>query len=164
MQDQPLSGGCQCGRVRYTITASTHAPDEPEGFRGVHICHCRMCQRATGGVFGVWLPVEARNLSFTGEPKAYRSSPFLERLFCPDCGSPIGSRYVEGLKDWPFSHLRGILVGSLDDPELVRPAFHFGIESRVSWDDIAAELPKKRTDELEGFEALWQRAAAQFGL
>lgn len=112
----------------------------------------------------MWLPVDTGNLTFSRQPKAFRSSPFLERLFCGHCGTPIGSRYVQGLKDWPFSHLCGILVGTLDDPELVRPEFHFGIESRLSWDDIAPHLPAKRTDELEGFADLAQRAASQFGL
>src|SRR5262245_41052655 len=116
-----------------------------------------MCQKALGGVFGVSLPVDRASLTFAGEPKAYRSSPFLERLFCEHCGSPIGARYVEGLTDWPYSHLVGILVGTLDDPELVRPAFHFGVESRISWVHFSDGLPEKRTDELPGFSALWQR-------
>ena len=36
------TGGCQCGAVRYAF----YAPLE-----NAHVCHCRMCQRATGGVF-----------------------------------------------------------------------------------------------------------------
>jgi hypothetical protein len=32
-----LSGGCQCGAVRYALYA------EPEG---ASVCHCRMCQKA----------------------------------------------------------------------------------------------------------------------
>ncbi len=37
-----LAGGCQCGAVRYRLVA------EPTG---VNICHCRMCQKASGGPF-----------------------------------------------------------------------------------------------------------------
>ena len=37
-----LAGGCQCGAVRYRLMA------EPTG---VNICHCRMCQKASGGPF-----------------------------------------------------------------------------------------------------------------
>lgn len=37
-----LSGGCQCGAVRYR---AAKAPSEP------HLCHCRMCQKAAGNYF-----------------------------------------------------------------------------------------------------------------
>ena len=37
-----LTGGCQCGAVRYRLEA------EPTG---VNVCHCRMCQKASGGPF-----------------------------------------------------------------------------------------------------------------
>ena len=37
-----LTGGCQCGAVRYALLA---APSEP------HLCHCRMCQKAFGSYF-----------------------------------------------------------------------------------------------------------------
>jgi len=44
----PLSGGCQCGAVRYE---SSMKPV------GTHFCHCRMCQRAVGNVFATLAPV-----------------------------------------------------------------------------------------------------------
>jgi hypothetical protein len=43
-----LTGGCQCGAVRYALTAM------PEG---AHFCHCRMCQKAVGGPFAALVPV-----------------------------------------------------------------------------------------------------------
>jgi hypothetical protein len=42
MSDSPnrvLTGGCQCGALRYALTAP------PER---VHFCHCRNCQKAVG--------------------------------------------------------------------------------------------------------------------
>ena len=36
-----MTGGCACGRVRYSAEIGN---DE------AYLCHCRMCQRATGGV------------------------------------------------------------------------------------------------------------------
>ena len=36
------SGGCQCGAVRYHVTAVLDTS---------HICHCRMCQKAAGNFF-----------------------------------------------------------------------------------------------------------------
>ena len=157
-----LDGGCQCGAIRY---AATVAPGEegsvvPEGFAGAHYCHCRMCQRALGNVFGLWLPVRKEHLRWLrGRPTYYRSSHFLERGFCGRCGTPLGARYVEGLQGWPFVDIVGLLVGTLDHPEAVRPAFHFGVESQVPWLRIEDGLPRRRTDELPGFAELWGRAA-----
>ena len=37
-----ITGGCQCGAVRYAIDAPPHHAT---------ICHCRMCQKAMGGAY-----------------------------------------------------------------------------------------------------------------
>jgi hypothetical protein len=109
----PLTGGCLCGAVRYEISAP--AID-------VNYCHCRMCQRFTGGliVAGAHFPMEA--FRFTqGEPKYYKSSPIAERGFCADCGSSIiyrctasGARHLMKVK---WSEWYWVLVANLDNPE-----------------------------------------------
>ena len=38
---ETLSGGCQCGRVRYEASVDSF---------DAYWCHCRMCQRAVGNV------------------------------------------------------------------------------------------------------------------
>ena len=40
-----LAGGCQCGAVRYRLEAKPKATS---------ICHCRMCQKASGGPFAAF--------------------------------------------------------------------------------------------------------------
>jgi len=155
-----LEGGCQCGAIRYRAKLSVGEEASPvsKGFAGAHYCHCRMCQRALGNLFGMWLPVSRGRLSWVrGQPKYYRSSHFLERGFCSHCGTPLGARYVEGLKDWQFVDIIGVLVGTLDHPEAVRPAFHFGVESQVPWLKIDDDLPRRRTDDLPGFRELRER-------
>ena len=52
----PLSGGCQCGRVRYQIRAEPLA---------VYVCHCTECQRQSGSAFALSLAV-ARDLALVG--------------------------------------------------------------------------------------------------
>ena len=38
---EEMTGGCACGQVRYTAQVEN---DE------AYLCHCRMCQRATGSI------------------------------------------------------------------------------------------------------------------
>ena len=67
----PITGGCLCGAIRYEITEPTIDVD---------ICHCRMCQRATGGQVAAGLTVSHKGFRLTkGEPKYYKSSPLAER-------------------------------------------------------------------------------------
>ena len=81
-----LSGHCLCGGV--TITAEgAHDPR-------VGACHCRMCQRWSGGLF-LCFEAEASAVTVKGEVKRYRSSAFAERAFCPRCGSHLWFNDVE---------------------------------------------------------------------
>ncbi|MGF1641437.1 MAG: GFA family protein [Rhodospirillales bacterium] len=130
---QPLlTGGCQCGAVRYALYAA------PEG---ASICHCRMCQKAMGNVFAPLAPVRLADVRWTrGAPAVYLSSPIVERGFCRDCGTPLSFRYIDG--DWIE-----IAIGSLDQPDRVPPVKHLGIESRLGWIHLADGLPSFRTED-----------------
>ena len=75
------TGGCQCGAVRYRITAPLAAGD---------ICHCRMCQKAGGNLFGAFVSAPFDKLIWTrGTPKAFKSSAIVERGFCAECGTNL---------------------------------------------------------------------------
>jgi len=130
-----LTGGCQCGAVRYALFA---APAR------AGICHCRMCQKAVGGPFSAWANVSMDNFAWTrGTPGAFRSSSAAERGFCPRCGTPLYFAYVER----PGSI--SVSIGSLDTPEAVTPAEVEGIEARWATFDpaVLAALPAQRTGE-----------------
>jgi hypothetical protein len=75
----PLTGHCLCRAVTITV-AGKHEPR-------VGACHCRMCQRWSGGLFV--FTAEATAVSVTGEVVRYRSSAFAQRAFCPSCGSHL---------------------------------------------------------------------------
>ena len=62
---EPMTGGCQCGRVRYTA--------ELESF-DAYLCHCRMCQRATGGVSIAFVNLRKDQRTWKSEPDWYASS------------------------------------------------------------------------------------------
>ena len=126
-----LTGGCQCGAVRYALYA------EPD----VGICHCRMCQKATGGLFLASAGVPLAQFTWTkGEPAVFQSSSVAERGFCRECGTPLFFRYLA--KD-----TIDVTIGSLDDPAAAKPASQVGVESRVPWWRELFELPGRTTQQ-----------------
>lgn len=136
MSDAPfrLTGGCQCGAVRYALH---EPPTHP------HICHCRMCQKAFGSFFAplTGVPLEAFELT-RGELATFLSSDQTERGFCRNCGTPLTFHYVT-------SPRIAVSIGSLDEPEKVVPAHQFGIEGRLSYFATLAALPGEKTTEEE---------------
>ncbi len=97
------SGGCQCGAVRYRIEGDIRYP---------HLCHCRMCQKASGNYFmplGASSSREAFALK-RGEPSWFQSSQHVRRGFCGRCGTPL-------FYDSPGMDFINVMLGSLDDPQ-----------------------------------------------
>ncbi|MBX4927295.1 hypothetical protein ABID08_006599 [Rhizobium binae] len=126
------TGGCLCGSCRYEF-----AGDPPHS----GYCHCDMCKKATGGPFAVLLQAKVEDLLWTaGSPAVYRSSPIATRGFCGNCGTPLYLQY-DG------DALIRVTAGSLDNPERIRPAGHYGVESRLGWADCGHGLPEETTRE-----------------
>jgi hypothetical protein len=128
----PITGGCLCGSVRYESTKPVS---------NVGVCHCRMCQKSSGGPHMVWAFLPREAFRFTqGKPQYFRSSPAGERGFCPTCGTHVVFRGGAEIVEVP--------VGTLDHPEEWPPDLgHNGIESRIGWDVITDDLPRFRSDE-----------------
>ncbi|WP_163271577.1 GFA family protein [Chelativorans alearense] len=140
MNVQPITGGCQCGAVRYALHKEPHNP---------HICHCRMCQKAFGSYFAPLAGVEMEDFEVTrGTIAIFKSSDLVERGFCRDCGTPLTFRHVEGT-----SHI-SIALGSLDRPERVKPARQAGSEGRMPWFAELTELESTATEETDPPELL----------
>ncbi|TZG29473.1 GFA family protein [Sphingomonas montanisoli] len=128
---QTMTGGCQCGRVRYS--AQIFSDD-------AYLCHCRMCQRATGGVSIAFVNLKKADLHWAHEPDYYASSPIAHRPFCSACGTPLGFAY-------PDSENIDLTVGSFDDPSRFVPRHHFGVETmHEAWIDTT-DLPRYRIDQ-----------------
>ena len=135
----PITGGCLCGAVRYEST-------EPPVTGGY--CHCRMCQKAYGGLFCAWVQFRASGFRFTkGEPKLYRSSEWLQRGVCSTCGSPLVVIYDEDPNPVVFT-------GSLDHPDdwpLTQEGWsgHAFVNDKVSWHVISDDMPQFATSHPE---------------
>lgn len=133
-----LTGGCQCGAIRYGLYAEPTAPS---------ICHCRMCQKAVGNYFAALAGVKRADFAWTrGEPGAFRSSEAIERDFCRDCGTPLTYR--------PLDRDRvSVSIGSLDEPNRVHPTMQHGIEGRLPDFAGLAGMPGETTDAWAGERA-----------
>ena len=124
-----MTGGCQCGAVRYALYAELTNP---------HICHCRMCQKAFGNYFAPFASVPLSDFAWTREePGFFLSSPQVERGFCRHCGTPLSFRYI------PRDRM-SISLGSLDDPAAVAPRHQLGIESQLPFLATLHLLPGRR--------------------
>jgi hypothetical protein len=117
-----IQGGCLCGAVRYGADA------EPAI---VAVCHCRDCQKFTGGAFAFLIAVPKTAIEFKGVLKTF-SSPAdsckpVSRHFCPECGSSIAEE---------SSSLPGHVIisgGTLDDSSSIRPSMEIYCDRALSW-------------------------------
>ena len=142
---ESVAGGCACGRIRYTVEIHD---DE------AYLCHCRMCQRATGSVSIAFKNVKKADVQWEQEPDWYRSSPIAQRPYCRDCGTSLGFAF-------PDSDHMDLTIASLDDPSAYRPKHHFGVESlHRAWINTEG-LPEYRTDEYQPLVDRWMNAVGK---
>jgi hypothetical protein len=135
----PLTGGCQCGAVRYTLL------DFPDH---VSVCYCRMCQKASGGPFMAFARVKASALRWTrGTPSLFASSNLVERGFCSRCGTPLTYHFIE-------RENVSVTIGSLDDPESVRPQMQYVVETAPPWLSSIGAIPRCRPEDFIGPELM----------
>lgn len=114
---QTIRGGCFCGACRYETGA------EPINVRA---CHCRACQKVTGGPFYARVLVPADTLSISGPVHWFASSPDVRRGFCPHCGSSLFSERSS-------INAIGLTMGTLDEPERFQPTDHIWVSCKQPW-------------------------------
>ncbi len=129
------SGGCLCGAVRWH---ATELHDNP------HVCYCRMCQKAFGGLFAPLVGVRREHLSWTrGTPSHFASSAHVHRGFCKDCGTPLFWEYLKGERV-------SLAIGSFDTPHAIPIRFQMGLEGRhPSLPMLPGAEPMGTTEEAE---------------
>lgn len=130
--DTEREGGCSCGAVRYRVAG------EPIF---VNNCHCRLCQRQTGGTSVV-------NAFFENERVEQLSGELTEHVVsagsggphticrCAGCGVALWSYYPRlgrlGL---------GLRVGTLDDPGTVPVDAVIFTDSKLPWVTLPEGIP-----------------------
>lgn len=139
---EQMAGGCMCGRIRFVADV-----DNDEAY----LCHCRMCQKASGNVSLAFKNLQKSDVRWEGEPDYYASSPIALRGYCRECGTSLSFEYHD-------SPAMDLTVAAFDRPGYFRPTSHFGVENmHRAW--LGTEgLPETRTDEHQPLVQRWERA------
>jgi hypothetical protein len=124
----PVTGGCLCGAVRYTITGS---------LRGVVLCHCAMCRRTHGHV-GAYTSAARSALALTESRglKWYRSSALARRGFCRECGASLFWERAE-------RDTVSIAAGTLDPPTGLATVLQIHVASAGDYYRIDPDIPQR---------------------
>ena len=142
----PMTGGCQCGEIRYEIRAQPLT---------LYACHCTECQKQSSSAFGMSLSVPLQAFAVTrGTPQQWQrpadSGRTVDCYFCGTCGVRL-YHAGSGGSDW-----LNVKPGTLDDIGWLRPVGHLWTRSAQGWvrfDDgtlVYAEQPDDMAD-------LWRR-------
>lgn len=114
VNDVFAQGGCQCGAIRYQLTAP---------FLCKYVCHCTECRRQSASAFGISVIVARAAFRVTRGAPQFWSRPTdsgrrLDCAFCPLCGTRVWHR--------PRGDTQTISIkgGSLDDTVDLRDAIH----------------------------------------
>jgi len=105
----PLTGGCNCGVVRFEIS---------EPLLGAVCCHCTRCQRRTGTAAAPSAGVKPgtfRIVSGEGHIRRWNAGDGNDKAFCGTCGSALFSQNPAS------SEGMFVRMGSFDGDPGVRP-------------------------------------------
>ena len=135
--NQPFTGGCLCGAIRYRIDAPLNS---------VSACHCTHCRRISGAGSSHNALVPTSAVTFTaGKTKVYKdtadSGNALFRNFCGDCGSSLFSQREK------TPETTVLKVGTLDDASGLSLAMNIWTDSALPWmhiDPAVPHYPKNR--------------------
>ncbi|AXC49085.1 GFA family protein [Paracoccus suum] len=116
-----LTGGCQCGAVRYEVSQKPGR---------VYCCHCTECRAQSASAFGISVIVAPDSVRLTaGHTKVWRrptaAGKILACAFCPDCGTRL---WHVNEPPGPEMSIKG---GSLDQPVDLTDAFHIWTDSAL---------------------------------
>jgi hypothetical protein len=128
---EAITGGCLCKAVRYSCTS------EPTITRA---CWCRLCQYIGAGSNTVNVFFKSADFTITGETTDYvcvaDSGTVMHRRFCPKCGTPVTGQGEAR------PHMISVRAGTLDYPEIAKPAMTIWLKQAPSWACFDADLPQ----------------------
>ena len=128
---EPMTGGCRCGAVRYTI-----AQDVPPL---TYACHCHICQRWAGSAFSQQALVSEADLAVTGPVVLYdlrTEDRVSSQRLCGVCHSRI---YNTNTRRPGVAVVR---AGTLDRSEELECVAHIFTAYRQRWVSLPDDVPQ----------------------
>jgi hypothetical protein len=127
----PITGGCNCGAVRFEITGP---------FEGASYCHCTRCQRRTGTAAAPnarTAPGTFRILQGEDQLRSWHPETGMDKYFCGACGSALFSAPGRDFEQV------GVRFGALDADPGIRPGHRQYVAYAAVWEEIPDDgLPR----------------------
>ena len=131
MSELPLTGGCNCGAVRFEIDAPLVSASW---------CHCTRCQRRTGGPASAQARVAPGSFRLVrGEEalRAWKPGDGFAKVFCGECGSSLWSESPDD------PDVKAVRLGVFDGDPGIRPELRQFVAYAAPWDPIPDDgLPR----------------------
>lgn len=134
MTTLPISGGCLCGRVRYTVDGP------PEKI--VH-CHCSVCRRSYASLVGTGAQIKREQVKIEkGENNltSYQMPSGDRRQFCRTCGCSL-FYFVSDLSESMF-YFPATLDGGIHPGHPEGSECHVYVGSKAEWEHFSDTLPR----------------------
>ena len=128
-------GSCLCGAIKIELNGI---------ISDIIHCHCSLCRKNSGTAYATNGFINSSEFSVIDPENKlgfYEFKKGKKRHFCTTCASPIYSSNDENP-----DKLR-IRLGILDSQIKERPISHNFVDSKASWDNLDAELPRYKTFE-----------------
>jgi hypothetical protein len=122
-----ITGGCLCGAIRYESDEAPYL---------VGSCHCKMCQKGIGGLFGTSAFFKHAHFRYVKGAPAWYTSQGAKRGFCVQCGSSVAFQRLGYEDDYC-----AIWLGTFDHPETYKPTVEWHTESKIPWVNTGSDLP-----------------------
>ncbi len=127
----PITGGCGCGAVSFTVDAP---------FVSALYCHCTRCQRRSGTAASASAraaPGSFRIVSGEADLRTWAPEGGSEKVFCGRCGSAMFSRSPVD------PEVVGVRLGTLDADPDIRPQWHQYVAYKAPWEPLPDDgLPR----------------------
>lgn len=133
MTDFPLTGACNCGAVRFEVTAPLALTS---------YCHCKRYQRRSGAAASANAhpaPDAFRIVAGEDRLRVWKPEGGGEKWFCGDCGSSLfgcNPSHADPI---------GVGMGAFDDDPGIRPSMRQFVAFAAPWELILDDgLPRHR--------------------